>query len=73
MLVRQGAAALSDFRKSKLLKQLKRVSKQIGSVDARYIHFIDTPGKISAKEDDRLAELLSYDSPFNGTDQGELF
>lgn len=73
MQIFKGAAALSDFRKEKLLKQLSNIDKNIKSVTAEYIHFVDTDRELFAEEADRLGILLSYGSAFEGDDSGELF
>ena len=67
MRVYKGISALSDFRKEKLLKQLREIDKTIYRVAAEYIHFADTTKELSNKEDGQLRELLTYGSQI---DQG---
>ena len=69
----KGITALSGFRREKLLKQLKKKDKHIGGINAEYIHFVDTSEKLSALEDHRLRELLSYGASFSGDRDGQLF
>lgn len=75
MLVRvyNGGAALSDFRKTKLLQQLQRSSSTIYDVQARYVHFIDTTDPLSPKEDAGLRELLTSGVTFDLHEHGTLF
>jgi phosphoribosylformylglycinamidine synthase len=68
-----GVAALSEFRKVKLLKRLQDVNPNIKSVDAQYIHFTDTNGSLSEKELSNLKRLLTYGSVFKGHTIGQLY
>ena len=67
-----GINALSDFRKQKLLQRLQSVAK-ITDVSAEYVHFADVTADFSDSDDTQLAELLTYDSAFNGSRDGQLF
>lgn len=61
-----GAAALSEFKKSRLLATLKSLAPQIQAVHASFIHFVDsTP--LSEIELETLGALLTY-----GEGQGAL-
>lgn len=73
MKVYGGSAALSDFRKTKLLARLRRLDKNIKNVDAEYLHFTDTIGRLTAAEISSLERLLTYGSTFAGRRSGELF
>lgn len=53
----QGISALSDFRKAKLLTQLKQADPSITDVSAEYIHIADVKGKLLANDDKKLTEL----------------
>jgi phosphoribosylformylglycinamidine synthase len=68
-----GISALSDFRKAKLLKRLQAIEPKISGVEAEYVHLVDTEGKLSAEDDKRLKELLTYGTPFNGERSGALY
>jgi len=69
----KGIAALSDFRKSKLLAELQKVEPTITDVDAEYIHIADTEGALSSTDNKKLVELTSYGTPFTGSAEGTLY
>jgi phosphoribosylformylglycinamidine synthase len=69
----KGIAALSEFRRAKLLAQLQKVDPKIKSVEAEYVHIIDTAGELSAAESKELAELTSYGTSFKGSAEGTLY
>ena len=71
MLVYKGIAALSDFRKTKLAARLKAIDPSVTAVAAEYIHFADASQALSSGDTKRLAELVTYGSPF--TDSGSNF
>ena len=72
MRVYKGLSALSDFREGQLLKQLKEIDKTISGVKAEYIHFVDVSRNLSAGQDKRLAELLTYGSPIDVASRDEM-
>jgi phosphoribosylformylglycinamidine synthase len=69
----QGISALSDFRKAKLLTQLKQADPSITDVSAEFIHIADIKGKLSANDDKKIAELTRYGTPFTGSRSGILY
>ncbi len=71
MRVYDGVAALSDFRRAKLLQQLQDAEPAITGLDAQYLHFVDA-NTVSDIDDTLLKSLLTYDSPFTGATTGEL-
>jgi phosphoribosylformylglycinamidine synthase len=70
--VYSGIAALSDFRRTKLLNRLSSINKNITSVEAEYIHLADTE-KLSASEDKQLQKLLTYGTPYEGKQAGQIY
>ena len=50
MQVYRGIAALSDFRKAKLLARLQAVDRSITRVEAEYVHLVDVSQKLSDQE-----------------------
>jgi hypothetical protein len=62
MLIIPGSIALSDFRTSKLLADLKTVEPGILSVSARFVHFVDQEGDLQDNELSILKQLLDYGS-----------
>ncbi|MBV1915214.1 MAG: phosphoribosylformylglycinamidine synthase [Pseudomonadales bacterium] len=61
MLQFQGSSALSSFRITKLLSQLKNSSgNKISAVTARYVHFVSLQEPLSPDETSKLEQLLSY-------------
>ena len=73
MLTYRGIDALSGFRQQKLLARLRQVDPNIQSVTAEYIHLVDNRGKLTAKTDGQLEQLLTYGNDFNGKHHGKLF
>lgn len=63
MLILPGSNALSAFRSQRLLTQLQAVLPSISSVQARYIHFVDSASELSADDKTRLNGLLTYGEP----------
>ncbi|MBI2588761.1 phosphoribosylformylglycinamidine synthase [Candidatus Saccharibacteria bacterium] len=71
MRIYHGPAALPDFRRQRLLRQLQKVDASIEAVDAQYIHFVDAKN-ISPKDDKQLQELLNYGDPLKDSSDGQL-
>ncbi|HQQ62512.1 MAG TPA: phosphoribosylformylglycinamidine synthase [Pseudomonadales bacterium] len=67
MLILRGAAALSPFRREKLLVRLREVAP-VNGVSAEYVHFADVAGQLAAEQHGVLEQLLQY-----GPRQQELF
>lgn len=60
MLILPGAAALSVFRREKLLQSLRERQAGITDVAAEYIHFVDLADALDGHETELLAQLLTY-------------
>ena len=71
MRVYDGVAALSDFRRTKLLRQLQDVEPAISGVNAQYLHFVDG-ADLTNVDEDIIKSLLTYDSPYKGDTEGQL-
>ena len=63
MLILPGSNALSSFRSQRLLNQLQAVLPAITSVQARFIHFVDSASALSDDDLNRLNGLLTYGEP----------
>ncbi|MGB4796309.1 MAG: phosphoribosylformylglycinamidine synthase, partial [Candidatus Saccharimonadales bacterium] len=68
-----GINALSVSKAQGLLKRLQRVDKNVRSVSAEFVHFIDTDATLSAADDAKLQQLLTYDTPFSGNRTGSVY
>ena len=68
-----GINALSVSKAQSLLKRLQRVDKNVRSVSAEFVHFIDTDATLSAADDAKLQQLLTYDTPFSGNRTGSVY
>ena len=55
-----GRACLSPFQFEKLLPELKLCTPKLESMEARFIHFVDTRTELNEQEKDKLMSLLSY-------------
>ncbi len=60
MLQLPGARALSAFRIAKLLARLSTLEPAVRSLDARFIHFVDTDRPLEFAERQILQQLLTY-------------
>ncbi len=60
MLILPGAAALSSFRRDKLLNALRERQPGITDIAAEYIHFVDFADNLDGHETELLAQLLTY-------------
>jgi phosphoribosylformylglycinamidine synthase len=60
MLQLPGAPALSAFRIAKLLARLATLEPAVRSLDARFIHFVDTARPLESAERQILQRLLTY-------------
>ena len=60
MLQLSGAPALSAFRIAKLLARLATLEPAVRSLDARFIHFVDTARPLEPAEQQILRRLLTY-------------
>jgi len=60
MLVLPGSAALSTFRRKKLLATLRSRDPGVESIDACFVHFAEAAGDLSPKEQAVLTALLTY-------------
>jgi len=63
MLILPGSNALSSFRSQRLLNQLQAVLPAITSVQARFIHFVDSASPLSEDDLNRMNGLLTYGEP----------
>ncbi|KQV56435.1 MULTISPECIES: phosphoribosylformylglycinamidine synthase [unclassified Duganella] len=63
MLILPGSNALSSFRSQRLLNQLQAVLPTITSVQARFIHFVDSASPLSEDDLNRMNGLLTYGEP----------
>lgn len=70
MQIITGVSALSRFRKYALLKELKLLNSKVTDVHAEYVHFVDG-GKLSAKQQELLESLLTYDQSYDGLTKGQ--
>ncbi len=60
MLKIPGPAALSAFRKDRLLSELQKISSDITAIAGRYVHFIDIDHDLSEVGRHILEQLLNY-------------
>src|SRR5882762_6321619 len=68
MLQLPGARALSAFRIAKLLTRLATLEPAVRSLDARFIHFVDTARPLEPAEQQILQRLLTYGPRPEGSD-----
>ena len=69
----EGGRALSAFRAQALLARLQAVNPRVTGVDARHVHWVWTDRPLAHDEADKVAALLRYGDPYEGTgDRGIL-
>ena len=73
MLVLHGSPALSEFRRRRLLAELRRSIPGIIDVQADYVYFVALAHELSTEERARLEELASSAAPAQAKSNGELF
>jgi phosphoribosylformylglycinamidine synthase len=61
-----GPAALTPFSAQQLLGRLQQIEPKLTALSAQYLHFADLAQALSKPESNRLAELLTYGTPFSG-------
>jgi phosphoribosylformylglycinamidine synthase len=71
--VYRGGVALSDFRRAKLLTKLQAIDSSISDIQAEYVHFADTAGKLSEANDQRVQALATYGTPSTIKPEGTLY
>ncbi|MFL0809766.1 MAG: phosphoribosylformylglycinamidine synthase [Agarilytica sp.] len=71
MLTLRGSAALSEFRRSKLLAKIKSSGIEISDLYAWHVHFVDTIEDLDDEEHQKLQSLLTY-GPKNDADYPEI-
>ena len=64
MLILPGSLALSAFRQTRLLQDLKALLPKVIAVHARFVHLVD--GQPDAEGHCRLEELLQYGRVISG-------
>lgn len=56
----RGSRALTDFRRQKLVAELKKHIPGLTDLQAEFVHFVDAGSKLSSKENQLLNVLLGY-------------
>lgn len=73
MRIYKGINAISEYRKVKLINELQKIDKNINDIQAEYVHFVNINKPLSPNEESVLENLLTYDTAFSGSVNGELF
>ncbi|WP_370978773.1 phosphoribosylformylglycinamidine synthase [Agaribacterium sp. ZY112] len=60
MLILRGSSALSDFRLNKLQQRIEAAGINLSSIQAEFVHFVDTNEALSSEEQGILGKLLQY-------------
>ncbi|MFT3904854.1 MAG: phosphoribosylformylglycinamidine synthase [Steroidobacteraceae bacterium] len=58
LLILNGAPALSEFRRQRLLQQLRARVPALQGIEAHYVHFVSTTRALDAAQQSRLQQLL---------------
>ena len=69
----RGGAALSSFRRTKLLAALRELVPAVANVAAEYWHFVEVAEALDASEREILARILTYGDDAETQSSGELF
>lgn len=73
MLIFGEVNALANFKKDRLLEELRVLDKDISDVSAEFVHFVEASKKLTESSEHKLKKLLSYDERYEGSRKGELF
>jgi len=63
MLVLEGPAALSEFRRRRLLAQLQARVPRVADLSARHLHFVSLDRRLETDEQRLLEDILAYGDP----------
>lgn len=66
-----GAAALSEFRRTRLLNSIQSIAPDVAAVTAQYVHFVLSDTALGEFDINKLAGLLRYGEPFQATTSGD--
>ena len=66
----EGGNALSSFRAQQLLTDLVAIHPKITGIDARFVHLVATEAAVTAEQSQRLAAVLTYGDPYEGSGEG---
>ena len=69
----RGGAALSSFRRTKLLAALRECVPSIANVAAEHWHFVEVAEALDASEREILNRILTYGDAAEMQSSGELF
>jgi phosphoribosylformylglycinamidine synthase len=73
VLILKGVSALSEFRLQRLLPRLQEINSSITSVEAEYVHFVDTEGELQDSDLKKLERLTNYGTVFNRQRNGSYY
>lgn len=73
MIVIGGINALSQFRAAALQTKLDGARAPVKAISAEFVHFTDIEKPLSKADSARLDQLLTYDTPYDGTRSGSLY
>jgi phosphoribosylformylglycinamidine synthase len=68
----EGGNALSAFRAQALLPALQAVQPRIVGIAARHVHWVCSASALTREDHDKLAGLLRYGDPYEGSNEGTL-
>ena len=67
----EGGNALAPHQSEALLPKLQAIQPKIGSVHARFVHWVWLDQPLAPSEQDKLSALLTYGDACDGTVEGE--
>ena len=70
ILIHHGPSALSEFRRTRLLKDVQGVVPAVSRVEARFIHLVEHSRELTSEEQARLETLLDYGAGFDASPEG---
>ncbi|AJC48477.1 phosphoribosylformylglycinamidine synthase [Allofrancisella guangzhouensis] len=60
----EGLSALSQFRKNKLLVKAKAISKNVKSLEAKFLHILKLEKQLSENQEEIIKSLLNYNKEY---------
>ncbi len=72
MLVLEGPAALTEFRRRRLLEQVQARVPRVRDLSARHLHFVSLDRRLEADEKRLLEDILAYGDPIDEVSGEEI-
>ena len=65
----EGGNAFTHFRQQELLRAVQAIAPAVSSIEARFVHWVESDQALDSASQQRLQELLTYGEAFTGNGQ----